>query len=118
MLVSVIGEVIVPGTPSNVTLVAPVNPTPVTSTDVPPLLGPVDGLTPVTLMPYVNSSADDGGDSAEVRGDVRSEAGNAGLVTVTSTVPVELAGDVTLRAVDPLKHVGIAEQEIGAAVPN
>jgi hypothetical protein len=111
MLVSVIGEVIVPRTPSNVTLVAPVNPIPLTTTDVPPLLAPVEGVTLVTLLPYVNRS------SPEV-GDVWSDAGKSGLVTLTSTEPVAAAGEVTTSAVEPVKQVVVALHWMGAAAPN
>jgi hypothetical protein len=76
----------VAGLGPNMTAVAPVNPVPVIVTGVPPVVGPDDGLMPVTVGAYVNTSS---GLVAEVP---------AGVVTVTSAVPVP-AGAVAVMEV-------------------
>src|SRR5208337_5497894 len=79
----------VPAVDPNLTDVAPVNPVPVTVTVVPPANGPAAGVTPVTVGTgsYVNSSA---GEVALVP---------PGVVTVTSTVPAEPAGETAVMLV-------------------
>src|SRR5262249_16813511 len=75
------------GTGPKSTPAGPVNPVPVTVTNVPPATGPLFGVTPVTVgaavAAYVNWSACEIGDVP------------AGFVTVTLTVPVP-AGLVTV----------------------
>src|SRR5208283_830056 len=76
----------------NITAVAPVNPVPVIVTVVPPATGPAAGVIPVTTGTgsYVNSSA---GEVALVP---------PGVVTVTSTVPAEPAGETAVILVAEL----------------
>src|SRR5208283_4001145 len=79
----------VPAVDPNLTDVAPVKPVPVTVTVVPPVRGPAPGVMPVTvgMAKYVNLSA------AEIA------LVPPGVVTVTSTVPAEPAGETAVMLV-------------------
>jgi len=78
--------------------VAPVaKPAPVTVTEVPPVVGPPSGLTPVTSsVPKVNWSAEEV-DEVPLP-----------VVTVTSTEPAAPAGDVASRRVDDSTVTAVA----------
>ena len=84
-----------------VTAVAPVKPLPVMATDVPPRVEPYIGKIPVTAgaVAYVYLSTEEVADVPP------------GVVTVTSTVPAGLAGDVTVI------EVALFTVYVGAAVP-
>src|SRR5580692_9889625 len=98
---------LVPAVVPNFTEVAPVKPDPVTVTEVPPDVGPVFGLTAVTAgtggAVKVNWSADG------LTGLVP-----PGAVTVTSTVPADSAGEVTVSEVP----VPFTTTLVPAVVPN
>ena len=77
---------LVPAVVPNLIAVAPVNPVPVTVTQVPPAVGPLAGEMPVTFgrAAYVNRSA------------VEVALVPPGVVTVTSVIPAAWAGDLTV----------------------
>jgi hypothetical protein len=80
---------LVPAVDPNFTAVAPINPVPVTMTEVPPAIGPLTGEMPVTVGTgaYVNWSA------AEVA------LVPPGVVTFISTTPAEPAGETAVMLV-------------------
>jgi hypothetical protein len=89
--------------PPNLTADAPVNPEPEIATEVPPVAGPEDGLTPVTTGPgamYANRSAGVVGLVPAV------------VVTVTSTVP-EPGGEIA--KIDPSPNT---TNELVVTAPN
>src|SRR5271166_1057540 len=91
------------GTPPKETVLAPARSVPVIVTEVPPVTGPAFGLTPVTTgtLYEVNWSALE---VAEVP---------PGVVTVTSTVPADAAGELAVISVDET-----TETELAGTVPN
>jgi hypothetical protein len=103
---------LVAGLVPKLTAVAPVKPVPMIDTKVPPDAGPELGLRPVTVGPYVNSSAGDVGDvplaADTVTSTVPAPAGLAAMIEVGLTT-VSLAAGVApkLTAVTPVKPVPV-----------
>src|ERR1700676_4126950 len=96
----------VPAVVPNFTTVAPVKPVPVTVTLVPPAVGPVFGLTPVTVGTggAVKVNWSDGALTSEVP---------PGVVTKTSTVAAASAGEMIVMEVAEL-----TTRPVPAVVPN
>jgi hypothetical protein len=99
---------VVAATAPNVTVVTPVKLVPVIVTEVPPAVTPEFGLTPVTVggggVVAVNLNWSDGGLTAEVP---------AGVVTVTSTVPVASGGEVAV-----MEEAELTTKVAAAVAPN